>query len=192
MADTDAGGLTEGESWVKMGGMNTKADLYPMAQEGEPVVLPKFAAAGHRHYSPRVTFQVKTLTPAQRANLRTAMYIIRLLESRVRLAGSIRKAARLMGVSKSFLSEVLKGKKPPGFNLARQVGYLPKVFYLRVLEDPEDPSVLKNEGDLVLDQRGVIKDRVHNRQWEKIEAERHQVPRRNRVKQALETLDAAG
>jgi len=136
------------------------------------VLPPKFEAAGRRHYSPRVTFQVKSLSPQQRENLRSVLFIVRLLEARVRLAGSIRKASKLLGVSKSFLAEVLRGEKPPGFALARQVGYIPKVFYMRVLEDPEDEAVVAADPNLVPSVRGVIEDRQNIRLWDVVARER--------------------
>jgi hypothetical protein len=82
-------------------------------------------------YQPRITFHVKHLHPDQRRELRTVLHVLRLIEMRVRAAGSIRKAAVEMGVSKSFLHAVLRGKKPPGYTLAKHVGYVPKVLYLR-------------------------------------------------------------
>ena len=84
-----------------------------------------------RSYEPRVTFQLKSISDYQRQQLRSVLFILRLLEARVRAEGSIRKAAAAMGVSKAFLSEVLRGKKPPGYHLAHCVGYVPKVVYMR-------------------------------------------------------------
>ncbi len=88
-----------------------------------------------RTYEPRVTFQLKSISDTQRQQLRSVLFILRLQEARVRAEGSIRKAAIAMGVSKAFLSEVLRGIKPPGYHLARLVGYAPKVVYMKATEE---------------------------------------------------------
>jgi lambda repressor-like predicted transcriptional regulator len=85
-----------------------------------------------KQYEPRVTFALKALSTKQARELRTVLFVQRLLESRVRAEGSVRKAAKNMGVSRSFLADVLQGRKPPGYRLARAVGYAPKVLYLRI------------------------------------------------------------
>lgn len=93
-----------------------------------------------RSYEPRVTFHLKSISDAQRQQLRSVLFVLRLLEARVRAEGSIRKAAAAMGVSKAFLSEVLRGKKPPGYHLSYCVGYVPKVVYMRATQtDPTAP-----------------------------------------------------
>jgi hypothetical protein len=105
-----------------------KPAAVPTDPPSEDVLFPE----GPTHtYEPRITFHVKNLGEDQRKGLRTVIFILRLLESRVRAAGSIRKAAAEMGVSKTFLHAVLRGQKPPGVKLAKAVGYLPKVLYMR-------------------------------------------------------------
>ena len=104
-----------------------------------PSLEPRFAEAGLRTFEPRIVFQVKPLTEGQRKGLQTVLFILRMLEARVRAAGSLRRAAISMGVSKSFLSNVLRGKKPPGYHLARMVGYVPKTLYIRVTDEAGTP-----------------------------------------------------
>lgn len=117
----------------------------------------EFPDGPKRSYEPRVTFWLRNLTKEQKNSLRTVTFILRQLESRVRAAGSIRKAAVQLGVSKTFLSAVLRGQKPPGYRLARAVGFVPKVLYLRVLSNGspsdfpssfKDPSIPKTEPEL--------------------------------------------
>lgn len=81
---------------------------------------------------PRMVFHMAPLSPDQRKGIRTVLFIVRMLEARVRAAGSIRHAAKLMGVSKTFLAKVLRGQCPPGYHLASQVGYLPRLLYVRM------------------------------------------------------------
>lgn len=98
-------------------------------------------------YEPRVTFRIPNLSQSQRKELRTVLHVLRLIESRVRAYGSVRKAARHLGVSKTFLHKVLKRQVPPGYKLARAVGYTPKVLYLRVPKPSEYPMDFKKAVD---------------------------------------------
>jgi len=98
-------------------------------------------------YEPRVTFRVPVLSKSQRKELRTVLHVMRLIEGRVRAYGSVRKAARHMGVSKTFLHKVLKRQVPPGYKLARAVGYAPKVLYLRVPKPSEYPLDFRKAAD---------------------------------------------
>jgi hypothetical protein len=98
-------------------------------------------------YEPQVTFRVPTLSHTQRRELRTVLHILRLIENRVRAYGSVRKASRHLGVSKTFLHRVLQRKAPPGYKLARAVGYAPKVLYLRVPRPSELPMDFKKAAD---------------------------------------------
>ena len=149
--------MVEGEKTVKVleGGEQVVGDpgepgrenrvegrFYPVRERPLVRHYPRFEKAAKRTYEPRVTFQIKRLSPEQMNNLRTVLFILRLLEARVRAEGSIRKAAKAMGVSKSYLGDVLKGRKPPGYHLSRMVGYVPKTLYLRVWEEHEVPEHL--------------------------------------------------
>lgn len=124
--------FSEAVAQLKLGAVEVRPDT-PEAEEFRVQPQPKIT------YEPRVTFQLKPLTQEQRGELRTVLFIVRMLEARVRQAGSIRKAAEHLGVSKTFLAQVLRGQKPPGYALAREVGYVPKTLYLRARDGANLP-----------------------------------------------------
>ena len=120
-------------------------------------------------YEPRVTFQLKPLTANQRTGLRTVLFVIRMLEARVRQAGSIRKASMHLGVSKTFLSQVLRGQKPPGYALAYAVGYVPKTLYLRI---PDQDMPAARAGS-VLSRRRADENAALRRKRERSQKAKH-------------------
>lgn len=122
-----------------MGPMESESES---AQKFQDAIADLPSEQEKRGYQPKVTWTLTPLSSAQRAQLRGPMFILRILEARVRTYGSIRKCAESLGVSKSFLSFVLRGKKPPGYHMVRMLGYIPVTLYKRVPFDEDVPVIV--------------------------------------------------